>query len=83
MSDIKTIPITFEDLISTGLLWKINHDLLHEIGLAFAISDAGDGNVTLSIMVSDDGIWEFPEEINGEKSAIYNKWYDTLEVPQK
>ena len=46
---------------SSGLLWKINHDILHPLGLALGVGTAGaDGSddsvaALFRIFVSDDG----------------------------
>lgn len=82
MTDIKTIPMTFDELRATGLLWKVNHDLLHKMGLALGIEDVGDGAIKLFVYVSDDGLWEFLDEANKEKSLLFDTWYERLEIPQ-
>jgi len=80
--------ITPEFLRETGLLWKINHDILHPIGLAIGLGvnldDDGEvrhiNNVVLSLHISDDGVWEFPPEANAEKSATWQGFVDAIKA---
>lgn len=63
---------------SSGLLWKINHDILHPLGLALGVGTAGaDGSddsvaALFRIFVSDDGTWEFTPEANAVKAADWD-----------
>lgn len=79
------LPLVDDDLIvtgaflrETGLLWKINHDILHPLGLALGVgvNIDDDGTITdlnrpaiLSLHIADDGVWEYPAEANAEKMA--------------
>ena len=76
------VPLSFKELQASALIWKINHELLHDTGLALSYKDAGDGNVKLTILISDDGKWEFsPLSMNADRSAKYDAWYESLGVP--
>lgn len=57
----------FQELQESGLLWLINHRILHRRGLALALPlDADDGTATgWNLLRSPDGQpWTFPPEIN-------------------
>lgn len=69
-------------LQSSGLLWKINHDLLHPYGLSlgvFALSPGDGGPVILTLHPADDGVWEFHPDIDWERAR---RWaYSTETFP--
>lgn len=78
------MPLDFETIRDTGLLWKINHDLLHPLGLALAVKPSDVipddlGALQLSILVATDGEWEFaPPVINDEYREKFNTWYQAV-----
>lgn len=47
----------WNDLSKLGLLKRINHEMLHPLGLA--ISRNPKTGVSEKILVADDGIWEY------------------------
>lgn len=53
--------INWNQLSELGLLRKINRDVLHPLGLA--ISRNVDTGTSESILVADDGEWEYSEDI--------------------
>lgn len=53
--------INWNQLSELGLIRKINRDVLHPLGLA--ISRNIDTGTSESILVSDDGEWEYSEDI--------------------
>ncbi len=61
----------------SGLLWKVNHDILHPLGLALAVGTGGDDGeddemaALFRVFVAEDGVWEFTPEDNARKS---NDW---------
>lgn len=52
---------SFEKLSKFGLLYKINKDVLHPLGLA--LSREPSLNVSFGCVVAKDGIWEYPEVV--------------------
>ena len=50
----------FEEMSNNGLIWKINKEILHPLGLALA----RDGDTSPGCMIAPDGKWEFNEESN-------------------
>lgn len=66
--------LTFEMLTESGLLWKINHDLLHPLGLALAVTPQFEGG----LLVAEDGIWEFTDEINEQRSQAWDEFYERV-----
>lgn len=60
--------VNFEKLSDMGLIWKINKEILHPLGLALC----RDGSVSPGALVSDDGKWEYPPETDIRNSAKYN-----------
>lgn len=62
----------------SGLLWKINHDILHPLGLALAVGTAGDDGEDDNVaalfraFVAEDGVWEFAPEDNERKAADWD-----------
>lgn len=66
--------IGIEFWLDTGLLWKINHDILHPIGLAIGIGVDDARLPRFTVQVSDDGVWFFDYEVNADKAAIFEAW---------
>ena len=57
--DIKYIPDPARFLVDSGLLWAINRELLHPLGLALAIGIDDAGKATLA------GVWDGREDPEG------------------
>lgn len=78
------LPLTPRLLSESGLLWKINHDLLHPIGIALVVNGiTGDEDLEtfqLGLIVAPDGKWEFPAELNAEKALAWAGSLDYLDV---
>jgi hypothetical protein len=61
------------EVLRDGLLWKINHDILHPLGLALSVeTDRGD----LAILVADDGVWTYPPGLDAEFAAKWLTWVE-------
>lgn len=60
---------------NNGLIWKINKEILHPLGLALA----RDGDTSPGCMIAPDGKWEFSEESNIRNSERFQKFKKTLE----
>lgn len=86
MTATNTAQIGHGFLRTTGLLWKINTDLLHPLGLALVVSlppeaeynpdDPLDpaltsGPLMLLLMAAEDGEFQFDEQIDGSKSKAW------------
>lgn len=52
--------VDFNTLSQLGLLWKINKDILHPLGLA--LTRDPDTGISVGALVASDGAWEFSEE---------------------
>lgn len=61
------VPVTGEMAIDSGAVWKINHDVLHPLGLTLGVYS--DGSVRL--MESSDGDMEFDPTYG---AAAKQKW---------
>ena len=53
--------INWNQLSELGLMQRINAEILHPLGLA--ISRNQENGHSESILIADDGVWEFSEEI--------------------
>lgn len=73
--ELPAVPMPLSALLDSGLLWKINRDLLHPIGLALAAgkSTADPDAVVLDVRVAADGVWEFAPGLT--KSPQWQAWY--------
>ena len=60
----------FEEMSNNGLIWKINKEILHPLGLALA----RDGDTSPGCMIAPDGKWEFSEESNIRNSERFQKF---------
>lgn len=70
--------LDFKALSDAGLLWKINHDILHPLGLALCREPDG---TSKGAIVSDDGNrWEFPTESNERGKEKYEKYIGSIET---
>ena len=67
--------VNFNELSEYGLIWKINKEILHPLGLALA----RDGDTSPGCMIAPDGKWEFSEESNIRNSERFQKFKKTLE----
>ena len=65
----------FEEMSNNGLIWKINKEILHPLGLALA----RDGDTSPGCMIAPDGKWEFNEESNIRNFEKFQKFKKTLE----
>ena len=65
----------FEEMSNNGLIWKINKEILHPLGLALA----RDGDTSPGCMIAPDGKWEFSEESNIRNFEKFQKFKKTLE----
>ena len=67
--------INFNEMSNYGLIWKINKEILHPLGLALARNEDGTSN---GCLVAPDGIWEYTEESNKRNIEKYNKFIESL-----
>lgn len=65
--------VDFNTLSDMGLIWKINKEILHPLGLALT-RNPEDG-MSRGAIVSDDGNWEYPETSDFQNIAKLNKVY--------
>ncbi len=65
----------FEEMSNNGLIWKINKEILHPLGLALA----RDGDTSPGCMIAPDGKWEFNEESNIRNFEKFQNFKKTLE----
>lgn len=57
--------IDWNTMSEFGLIKRINTEILHPLGLA--ISRNPENGVSESILVADDGVWEYSEKIKNQK----------------
>lgn len=67
--------INFNDLSDYGLIWKINKEILHPLGLALARNEDGTSN---GCIVAPDGVWEYSEESNQKNIEKYDNFLNLL-----
>lgn len=67
--------ISFNEMSDRGLIWKINKEVLHPLGLALARNLDGTSN---GCLVAPDGVWEYDEESNKRNIEKYNKFIESL-----
>lgn len=72
-SDPLVVDLPLELLRSSGLLWKINRDVLHPLGLALGASAAPKGAVLLDVRIAADGLWEFAAGLT--RADDWDRWY--------
>ena len=73
--------MNFIEMSENGLIWKINKEILHPLGLALARTEDENGNsVSYGCMIAPDGKWEFSEESNKRNQENYNKFIEKLNM---
>lgn len=72
------ITVDFKALSDAGLLWKINHDILHPLGLA--LSREPDGTSKGAVVAENGERWEYPKESNARGKAKYEQFIGSLET---
>ena len=73
--------LSAEDLTGSGLLWKINHDLLHRLGLALVVREAGpSGEVQLALWRASEP-FEFEQPVNEARAAAFAEWQQRNQCP--
>ena len=67
--------VNFNELSEYGLIWKINKDILHPLGLALARNTDGTSN---GCMVASDRVWEYDNEANRRNLEKYDNFLNLL-----
>lgn len=62
--------VNFQTLSEMGLLWKINKEILHPLGLALCRDRHG--NISPGALVAEDGAWMYTPESDIKNSAKFN-----------
>ena len=57
--------IDWNQMSKLGLIEKINREILHPLGLAMTRNP--DNGCSESILISDDGVWEYAKEISNKR----------------
>ena len=69
----------FNEMSSAGLIWKINKEILHPLGLALARTEDETGNpVSYGCIIAPDGKWEYDEETNKRNQERYDTFLKKL-----
>ena len=67
--------VNFNELSEAGLIWRINKEILHPLGLALSRNSDGTSN---GCLVATDGIWEYDEESNKRNLEKYDNFLNLL-----
>ncbi len=67
--------IDFNELSDYGLIWKINKEILHPLGLALARNEDGTSN---GCIVAPDGVWEYDKETDERNLEKYDNFLNLL-----
>jgi len=67
--------IDFNTLSEKGLIWKINTDILHPLGLALSRNEDGTSN---GCLVAPDGVWTYYEDSNKRNLFKLANFWATL-----
>ena len=67
--------VNFNELSEYGLIWKINKDILHPLGLALARNTDGTSN---GCMVASDGVWEYDADADERNLEKYDNFLNLL-----
>lgn len=71
--------MNFQEMSDNGLIWKINKEILHPLGLALARTEDENGSpVSYGCIIAPDGKWEFSEESDKRNQEKYNKFLKKL-----
>lgn len=63
--------VDFNTLSEMGLLWKINKEILHPLGLALTRNPhTGE---SAGAIIADDGVWEYSDKSDFQNIAKLNK----------
>ena len=65
--------VDFNTLSDMGLIWKINKEILHPLGLALTRNP--ETGLSVGAIVSDDGVWEYADTTDFQNIAKLNKVY--------
>lgn len=74
MSDMKTL--TWNDLSNLGLLFRINNEILHPLGLA--ITREPNTGVSSKILVAPDGVFEYSNDIVSKYNSTEVSSHDDI-----
>jgi hypothetical protein len=64
---------TWQELSDAGLIYKINKEILHPVGLA--LSWDPDLNTSFGAIKSPDGEWEYDDDSIAKEEEKLNKFY--------
>ena len=67
--------INFNELSDYGLIWKINKEVLHPLGLALARNEDGTSN---GCIVAPDGAWEYDADADKRNLKKYDNFLNLL-----
>jgi len=73
---IKTV--NWNNLSEWGLIYKINKEVLHPLGLA--LSRDPETGVSEAIIIADDLIWEYTAEIEKNNEERLKRFIDNREI---
>ena len=70
-------------MVASGLLWKLNSELLHPLGIALSVQPLdgdGDGNgpVQLGLVAAPDGVWTWAEDLAEQRAAAWAVFTDNV-----
>ena len=68
----------FNEMSSKGLIYKINKEVLHPLGLAL-MRDADTGTSD-GCIIAPDGIWEYSQEQIERNEEKLKKFYNSFQI---
>lgn len=79
MGQTKYEIMDFEEMSKNGLIWKINKEVLHPLGLALARGEDENGKpVSFGCAIAPDGFWEYTKEAEERNQEKYNNFLNSL-----
>lgn len=67
--------VDFNTLSEMGLVWRINREILHPLGLALS-RDVETGSSPGALIADDGGVWHFDELTNERNAEKFSKVLD-------
>lgn len=72
------VNVTFKELSGWGLIYKINKEVLHPLGLSLTWHPMY--KISLGANVAPDLVWEYPEEMAKRNEEKYQKFLEERET---
>ena len=77
IADNIPVTVTFKELSEWGLIYKINKEILHPLGLSLAWMPTY--KISLGANLAPDLVWEYPEEMTVKNEEKYRYFLENRE----